>query len=95
MRRCEEGDWIEATVPGSVYRDLLEHGKMEDPYYRDNETEALKLMESDYEYVTEFTVEEAVWDNPYILLAFQGIDTIADIWLNGTHLGYVDNMHRV
>lgn len=95
MRRCEEGDWIEAAVPGSVYRDLLEHGKMEDPYYRANETEALKLMESDYEYVTEFTVEETVWNNPYVLLTFQGIDTIADIWLNGTHLGYADNMHRV
>lgn len=95
MRQCETGDWIEAAVPGSVYRDLLEHGLMEDPFYRDNETEALKLMERDYEYVTEFDVVDEVWDKSYILLSFRGLDTIADIWLNGVHLGYVDNMHRV
>lgn len=95
MRACDEDDWLKATVPGSVYRDLMDNGRMEDPFYRDNENEALKLMEKDYEYRAEFGVEDAVWEMPYIVLDFQGLDTIADIWLNGTHLGYVNNMHRV
>ena len=43
-------DFISATVPGSVYSDLLKAGKMEDPYWRDNENEALELMKNDFEY---------------------------------------------
>ena len=35
---------INALVPGSVYVDLLANEKMEDPYFRENELAALKLM---------------------------------------------------
>ena len=35
---------VPADVPGSVYHDLLTAGRIPDPFYRDNETEALKLM---------------------------------------------------
>ena len=42
---------IPASVPGDLYTDLLKNGKIEDPYYRDNELEALKLSEKEYEYV--------------------------------------------
>ena len=30
-----------------------------------------------------------------IRLKFEGIDTLADIYFNGNHLGVADNMHRV
>ena len=30
-------EFLPAAVPGSVYQDLLDNGRMEDPYYRDNE----------------------------------------------------------
>lgn len=30
-----KNDTIPATVPGSVYNDLLNAGRMEDPYWRD------------------------------------------------------------
>ena len=36
MRAAEDSNWIPATVPGSVYADLLDAGKMEDPFWRDN-----------------------------------------------------------
>lgn len=51
------GDYLPASVPGSVYNDLLANGRMEDPYYRDNETKALGVMEDDFEYVSRFDVE--------------------------------------
>ena len=51
------GDWLEAKVPGTVYTDLLRNGKMEDPYWKDNEDKALLLMEKDYEYETVFSWE--------------------------------------
>ena len=38
---------VPATVPGSVYADLLDAGLMEDPYWRDNELAAFELMKHD------------------------------------------------
>ncbi len=94
--RQAEGEYgfLPAAVPGSVYQDLLDNGRMEDPYYRDNELKALPLMDRDYTYVTEFEVEKGVRDSRNVLLHFDGIDTIGDVYLNGTHLGHVENMHR-
>ena len=55
-----ESDWLEsaidATVPGSVYSDLLNAGKIPDPFWRDNEMTALPLMEYDYCYTKRFNV---------------------------------------
>ena len=39
-----------ANVPGSVYHDLLTAGLIPDPFWRDNENEALKIMEHDFIY---------------------------------------------
>ena len=95
MRRSDEQEWIEATVPGSVYGDLLHAGKMEDPFWKDNEDAALALMEYDYEYSTSFSCEEEFLKSDEVILRFEGLDTIADITLNGVKLGYADNMHRI
>ncbi|MGN0355380.1 MAG: glycosyl hydrolase 2 galactose-binding domain-containing protein [Muricoprocola sp.] len=94
MHRSDEAEWIDATVPGSVYGDLLNAGKMEDPFWKDNEDKALKLMEYDYEYHTAFDCEEELLDSDEIILRFEGLDTIADITLNGVKLGHAENMHR-
>ena len=85
---------VPATVPGSVYHDLLRNSLMDDPYYRDNEVKALKLMEYDFHYSRSFTVEEAMLQEDAVLLRCEGLDTIATILLNGQKIGYADNMHR-
>ncbi|MBQ7775280.1 MAG: glycoside hydrolase family 2 protein [Lachnospiraceae bacterium] len=87
-------EWMPAQVPGSVYGTLLELGKMPDPYYRDNELEALKLMNNDFVYETTMQVTEDMLEGDTLLLCFDGIDTLGDIYLNDTLLGHVDNMHR-
>ena len=46
---------LPAAVPGSVYADLLAAGKLEDPFWRDNEDKALALMENDFLYTESFT----------------------------------------
>ena len=81
----------EGTVPGSMYSFLLNAGLIEDPYYRDNEFSALKLSESDYTFSREFD-----FDNPEgrHFLRFLGLDTFCDVYLNGKHIAYTDNMHR-
>ena len=87
---CEE---ISGEIPGSVYSFLSDAGLMEDPFYRDNEIEALRLMERDYIFTKVFDVPESIASSRHPTLRFDGIDTIADIWLNGVLLGHADNMH--
>ena len=95
MRQVGQDKLINATVPGSVYGDLLDAGLMENPFWKDNEDEALKLMDYDYEYITSFECEDSVIDSDKVVLHFDGIDTLADIYLNDVLLGYANNMHRI
>lgn len=94
MRPAEEEAFRPASVPGSVYGDLLKNGEMEDPFWKDNEAAALALMDRDYEYAGKFACEDQLLSSDRILLHFYGLDTLADISLNGQALGHADNMHR-
>ena len=89
-------DWIPAQVPGDIYSALLSSGKMKDPFFGDNEYEAKALMEEDYEYKTVFCFcSEQFADCQEMILRFEGIDTLADLYLNECYLGKADNMHRI
>ena len=94
MHSLQENEWVPAKVPGSVYQAYLDAGKMEDPFYRDNEEKALNLMKQDFEFATTFNAEEALREADRTVLHFDGIDTLGEIYLNGTHLGDTENMHR-
>ena len=85
---------VPATVPGSVYNDLLANKLMEDPYYRDNENNALALMENDFHYSRSFCVDANLLESDAVLLRCDGLDTIATVFVNGQQVGYADNMHR-
>ncbi|SHO50299.1 beta-mannosidase [Anaerocolumna xylanovorans] len=89
------GEFMPAKVPGSVYETLLQLGKMPDPYYRDNELDALKLMEQDFTYQTVFHLKQDMLDNDGLLLHFDGVDTLGEVYLNDTFLGKIYNMHRI
>ena len=52
---------VPACVPGSVYHDLMEAGRIPDPFFRDNEMEALKLMENSFLYSRTFTVDPSLF----------------------------------
>ncbi len=96
MKIAGEDTYYPAKVPGSVYQDLLEAGRMEDPYYRDNELKALDMMKNDFEYRGTFDTDMTiVSEADEVIIRFNGLDTIADIMLNGEELGSVDNMHRI
>lgn len=94
MRIASKEEWYPAAVPGSVYTDLLKNGVIEDPYWRDNEEKALEVMKEDFEYVGIFDAEDAMMKQERIFLHFDGLDTLAELYLNGARLGHADNMHR-
>ena len=86
---------IETKVPSTVYGTLLERGLMPDPYYRDNELAATRLMENDFAYETTFTLDSEDREADRLFLRFDGIDTLADVYLDGELLGTAYNMNRV
>ena len=87
-------DLHKGMVPGSVYSFLLADGSMEDPYWRDNELKSMDLMMKDWSFERDFEVSGEIASCPLVELDCQGLDTLADIYINGTHAGYADNMHR-
>lgn len=88
-------DWMDVKIPGSVYGNLLEKGLIPDPYYRMNELDVLKLMERDFYFRTAFMLTKEQLEADCLLLRFDGIDTLSDIYLNDEFLGHCDNMHRI
>lgn len=85
---------ITANVPTSVYGAMLDAGKCEGPYYRENQYAALDFFEYNYVFERIFTVDSEISECDDIYLRFHGIDTIADVELNGVKLGHTENMHR-
>lgn len=94
MKRSDENEWMDAAVPGSVFRDLLENGKIEDPYYRDNENKTYELSKYDYEYKRSFWMNKEALEYDKVILCCEGLDTLCDVFVNDTKVLGAENMHR-
>ena len=81
-------DIIPASVPGNLELDLMKAGKIEDLYFSTNTLQALKLEDV---HVWYYTVVNITSPNQY--LRFEGIDTYADIYVNGKLVKSTDNMY--
>ena len=80
----------EGQIPGSVYSILLANKLMADPFYRDNEKQALEIMDSEFIFSKKFNYQKTAKN---ITLVCEGIDTISDVYLNGHKILHSDNMH--
>ena len=80
----------EGTVPGSLYSFLLENKLMDDPFYRENEFSALELTHCDYTFERSFDLKKK---NCRYIIRFEGLDTFCDVYINGEHIAYTDDMH--
>jgi beta-mannosidase len=87
-------DWIPARVPGCIHTDLLAAGKIQDPFYRDNEKSVQWVGETDWCYRRTFTADAELLSHRQIVLRCEGLDTLATLRLNGRELGKTDNMFR-
>ena len=94
FREAGKDTWYAATVPGTVHTDLLNNKLIEDPFYRDNEQRLQWIGKSDWEYQTSFKVTPEILARNNIELVFEGLDTYANVFLNGESLLNTDNMFR-
>lgn len=84
--------WRTAIVPGTVHQDLIRHELIPNPFYGTNEQKVQWVENEDWEYKTTFTLTEEQLNRDGALLTFEGLDTYADIYLNGALLQKTDNM---
>jgi hypothetical protein len=86
----QDGEWLAATVPGTVLTSYLNVGAIPDPNFGENQLYISdSFFYSDFWYRTEFTAP-AVDSGRSAWLNFDGVNWKADVYLNGEKLGRVE-----
>src|SRR5580693_6881760 len=94
MNHADVKQWHPAQVPGVVHTDLLHNNLIPDPFNRDNEFRLQWVGLTDWEYQTTFQVDAATLSRDHVDLVFDGLDTLADVYLNDQAILHTANMFR-
>jgi len=86
--------WHSANVPGAVHTDLFAHGLIHDLHIGMPEAGLQWIGVSDWEYETRFEVDAATLARHHAELVFEGLDTFAEVLLNGKDILRADNYFR-
>lgn len=89
IKELEESGFatLQASVPGYLELELMKTGELDDLYFSTNILEAQRFEDI---HVWYYTVVQVDCKNQY--LHFEGIDTFADIYVNGQLVQSTDNM---
>ena len=88
----DDAAWMVATVPGTVLASYVNAGAVPDPNYADNQFVASdSYFRSPFWYRDTF---DAHIDSERQYLHFDGINWMADVYLNGTSLGRIEGAFR-
>jgi hypothetical protein len=85
------GGWYAATVPGTVLTSLVNDGVYPEPLYGLNSRPGVipdSLCRTSYWYRRTFALPQGR-DGRRVWLNFQGINYIAEVWVNGVHVGQI------
>ncbi len=81
---------ITASVPGNFELDFMREGLMDDIYVGTNAVEAQKYENLHLYYFTQFAFDKKEGFDAFLTL--EGVDTAAEIFLDGEKIGFVENM---
>ncbi|MSS45617.1 beta-mannosidase [Cutibacterium sp. WCA-380-WT-3A] len=84
-------EWIDAVVPGGVHESLIAAGIIDHPYSADHEKDCRWVEDRAWWY--RGTLPIPAGDDP-LILTLTGVDTVADIWVNGHHVGRHASQYR-
>lgn len=85
---------LAGNVPGDVSDDFIQAGLIKDPYFHNDFEQSLWITHTDWCYERTFQVRLSDLDER-TYLRFDGVDTFADVYLNGVEVGKTSNMHRM
>jgi beta-mannosidase len=91
----DDRSWIDIPVPGDVHRALIAAGRIEDPFYDQNELACKWIEDREWWYRLHFDGPSApLQPGERLQLVFHGLDTFVTLWLNGEKFGSHANMFR-
>ena len=84
---------LQVDIPSVAQADLYDNGLIPHPYGEGDVEEGLQwIPQHIWDYSLTFDVNKDIWQNDNIDLIFNGLDTYADVWLNGKKILHSDNM---
>ena len=92
LKRLKTGDVYDAQVPGDITIDLWKAGLYDDPKVSFNYKECAWVLREDFEYILDFEISKEMLAQEKLTLKFLGIDTFAEVYLNGEKLFDAENM---
>ena len=81
---------LDCTVPGAVHTAFIDAGLIPEPLTDRNDEKCRWLEEQEFWFTRAFTLAPEQL-RARMALTFHGLDTAADIWLNGVSLGHCSN----
>lgn len=84
-------EWFNSSMPKQVQELILEKKILPDPHWGDNAAKWTYIFDQDWIYVTRFNSPESKNE---VFLRFEGLDTRADIFLNGQKIAECNSMFR-
>lgn len=88
---AEDCEWIDAVVPGGVHESLISAGVIDHPYLRNHEKDCRWVEDCAWWYRGTLAVPSG--EDP-LVLSLTGVDTVADIWVDGEHVGRHASQYR-
>ena len=85
---------MQVDVPSVVQQSLYENGLIPHPYLGTVENELLWISDHLWDYTLHFDVDKEMLEKYCVELVFEGLDTYADVKLNGEKLFFADNQFR-
>lgn len=92
MRDLDEGNWLPAAVPSSIYTCLAESGHIELTDLEQNPEKYTWISEKAWVFRKIFDLPETIKTAEQIDLVCTGLDTVSHIWLNEKLIAKTDNM---
>ena len=92
FQKFNTDSWHSATVPGCVHLDLIANDLIPDPFFGLNESLLQWISNESWAYRLVFQPSLKVLSKKNIEIFFHGLDTYADVYLNGTIVICANNM---
>ena len=82
---------MQVDVPSVVQQSLYENGLIPHPYLGTVENDLLWISDHPWDYTLHFDVNKELFEKENVELVFEGLDTYAEVSLNGEKLFFADN----
>lgn len=86
-------EWLTCDLPCDIHTPLIENGIIKEPVEALNSFDAEWTEEKSWWFRKEFDADSGLLDKEVVELRFESLDVEADIFLNGTRIGFQRSMH--